>query len=66
MDNIIRFVPKSELERERLIREARAIYDSIFPPVAVAGGRADDGPGRETQAHPSGHTPSRKSAVDND
>jgi len=33
--DIIRFVPKSELERARLIREARAIYDSIFPPAAA-------------------------------
>jgi hypothetical protein len=33
MGEIIRFVPKSERERGRLIREARAIYDSIFPPV---------------------------------
>jgi hypothetical protein len=32
MGEIIRFVPKSERERVRLIREARAIYDSIFPP----------------------------------
>lgn len=31
---IVRLVPKSELERARLIAEARAIYDSIFPPVA--------------------------------
>jgi hypothetical protein len=31
---IIRFIPKSELERARLIAEARAIYDSIFPPAA--------------------------------
>jgi len=29
---IVRFIPKSELERARLIAEARAIYDSIFPP----------------------------------
>jgi hypothetical protein len=28
---VIRFVPKSERERARLIREARAIYDSVFP-----------------------------------
>lgn len=34
MGEIVRFVPKSELERARLIREARAIYDSIFPPAA--------------------------------
>ena len=35
MDNIVRFVSNSERERERLIREARAIYDSIFPPALV-------------------------------
>ncbi|MBW7973172.1 hypothetical protein [Bradyrhizobium sp. BR 10289] len=34
MGDIVRFVPKSELERARLIAEARAIYDSIFPPAA--------------------------------
>jgi hypothetical protein len=33
MGEIIRFVPKSERERARLIREARATYDSIFPPA---------------------------------
>jgi len=32
MGEIVRFVSKSERERARLIREARAIYDSIFPP----------------------------------
>ena len=31
MGDVIRFTPKSERERARLIREARAIYDSIFP-----------------------------------
>ncbi|WFU68675.1 hypothetical protein [Bradyrhizobium sp. CB2312] len=36
MGDIVRFVPKSELERARLIREARAIYDSIFPPAVCA------------------------------
>jgi hypothetical protein len=36
MGEIIRFVPKSERERARLIREARAIYDSIFPPAPVS------------------------------
>jgi len=33
MGDVIRFVSNSERERERLIREARAIYDSIFPPA---------------------------------
>lgn len=32
MVEVIQFVSKSERERDRLIREARAIYDSIFPP----------------------------------
>jgi hypothetical protein len=31
MSEIIRFVPKSELERIQLIRESRAIYESVFP-----------------------------------
>jgi hypothetical protein len=38
MGEVIRFVPKAELERARLIREARAIYDSIFPPDDRAAG----------------------------
>jgi hypothetical protein len=33
MGEVIRFIPKSARERARLIREARAIYDSIFPPA---------------------------------
>jgi tRNA threonylcarbamoyladenosine modification (KEOPS) complex Pcc1 subunit len=31
MREAIRFVPKSELERIQLVREARAIYESVFP-----------------------------------
>jgi hypothetical protein len=31
MGEVIRFIPKAELERARLVREARAIYESIFP-----------------------------------
>jgi hypothetical protein len=31
MGEVIRFIPKCERERARLVREARAIYDSIFP-----------------------------------
>jgi len=33
MGEVIQFVPKAERERARLIRQARAIYDSIFPPA---------------------------------
>ena len=42
MTNVVRFVSKSELERERLIREARTIYDSIFPPVTAYRDQADN------------------------
>ena len=36
MGQVIQFVSKSERERLRLIQEARAIYDSIFPPADPA------------------------------
>ena len=32
MGQVIQFISRSERERLRLIQEARAIYDSIFPP----------------------------------
>ena len=32
MGDVIRLLPKSERERACLIREARAIYNSVFPP----------------------------------
>jgi hypothetical protein len=31
MGEVIQFVPRSELERNRLIQEARANYERIFP-----------------------------------
>ncbi|MBR0736587.1 hypothetical protein JQ581_06580 [Bradyrhizobium liaoningense] len=37
MGQVIQFVSKSERERIRLIQEARAIYDSIFPPNDLTG-----------------------------
>jgi hypothetical protein len=40
----IRFVPKSERERSRLIREARAIYDSIFRPANAVGEQQNKAP----------------------
>jgi hypothetical protein len=54
MGEIIRFVPKSERERAHLIRVARAIYDSIFPP-------ADSGSGKQNKA-PASHTVSGANA----
>jgi hypothetical protein len=49
MADIIRLIPKSEFERARLIREARAIYDSIFPPDDAGGEQGDARPSQETQ-----------------
>jgi len=40
MGEVIRFVPKAELERARLIREARANYERIVP-ADQAGGRQE-------------------------
>ena len=31
MGDVVRFIPKSELERARLIRGARAKHESMFP-----------------------------------
>lgn len=41
MGEVIQFVSRSERERARLIREARAIYDSIFPPADPVSGQQD-------------------------
>jgi hypothetical protein len=41
MGQVIQFVSKSERERIRLIQEARAIYDSIFPPADPSGEQQD-------------------------
>ena len=44
MGEVIRFVTKSERERARLIRGARAIYNSIFPSVDPASEQQDKAP----------------------
>ena len=44
MGEVIRFVSKSERERIRLIREARAIYDSVFPPADPVSEQRDKAP----------------------
>ena len=41
MGEVVRFVPKAELERARLIREARVIYEYIFPPADQAAKRPE-------------------------
>ena len=37
MGEVIQFIPKAERERLRLIREARAIYDRVFPSSEAIG-----------------------------
>ena len=44
MGEVIRFASRSERERIRLISEARAIYDSIFPPADPAGEQRNEAP----------------------
>jgi hypothetical protein len=41
MSDVVKFVPKAELERARLIREARAHYERVFPPADQADERPD-------------------------
>ena len=44
MGHVIRFIPKAERERLRLIREARAMYDSVFPPADPVNEQSDNAP----------------------
>jgi len=37
MSEVVRFISRAERERARLIREASALYDSIFPPANPVG-----------------------------
>jgi hypothetical protein len=55
MGEIIRFVPKSERERARLIRVARAMYDSIFPSVDPVGEKQNKVPVSQTVRDASVH-----------
>jgi len=41
MGEVIQFIPKAERERLRLILEARANYDSVFPASDAAKHRDD-------------------------
>ena len=38
MGEVVQFIPKRDLERARLIQQARAIYEGIFPTEKCAGG----------------------------
>jgi hypothetical protein len=58
MGEIVAFASKSELKRLRLIREARAIYDSIFPPMDAAGEQPNDQGGKGDAAELKGRASS--------
>ena len=51
MGEVVRFIPKSELERARLIREARAKYESIFPTEKGLAWRGDQRLTPESKVH---------------
>jgi hypothetical protein len=55
MGEVIRFIAKSERERARLIREARAMYDSIFPPADPESEQADKAPVSHTVSGANAH-----------
>lgn len=55
MGEVIRFIPKSERDSDRLIREARAIYDSIFPPADPVSKRQTMGPAWHTVSAANAH-----------
>jgi hypothetical protein len=55
MGEIIRFVSKSERERARLIREARGIYDNIFPPGDPVGAKQNKAPVIQTVSGANAH-----------
>src|SRR5215475_13517475 len=48
MDEFLRFVSRSERERVRLIREARAMYESIFPPADPVSELRDKAPAMDS------------------
>ena len=55
MGEVIRFVSKSERERTGLIRDARAIYDSIFPPADPVSEQQDEAPVGHTVSGANAH-----------
>jgi hypothetical protein len=55
MGEVIRFIPKSERERSSLVREARAIYDSLFPPADPVSEQQDKAPVSRTVSGANSH-----------
>jgi hypothetical protein len=60
MGEIVAFASKSKRERIRLIREARAIYDSIFPPSDAIGERPVSDPAKVIRPDWMGPAPSKE------
>jgi len=59
MGEVIRFVSKSDRERARLIREAREIYDSIFPTTDQLSKQQDKAPVSHTVTGTNAHRSDR-------
>ena len=55
MGKVIRFTSRSERELIRIIREARAIYDSIFPPADPVRELRDKAPISQTVSGANAH-----------
>jgi len=55
MGEVVRFISKSERERIRLIREARALYDSVFPPADPVSEQRDKQPTSDTVSGANAH-----------
>jgi hypothetical protein len=55
MAEVIRFISKSERERAHLIRVARAIYDSIFPPADPVSEQQNEVPTSHTVSGANAH-----------
>jgi hypothetical protein len=56
MGDVIRFISTSERERIRLIREARAMYDTVFPPSDPVNEQRDKAPIGHTVSGASAHS----------
>ena len=48
MGDVVKFVSRADLERARLVREARANYESVFP-TETAGGADKTTPPTKSQ-----------------
>lgn len=52
---VIQFIPNAERERLRLIREARALYESVYPPADTASEHQDKRTGTDGMSGGNAH-----------